>query len=276
MEKEDKILDNLKYDNNLTYKQIFQLNNEGKLYSLYQVFKIEEKDCFCITNIDSDKFDFFFNVPITIHYKLQNKDREEILINNIYSTEQIEKQNTVLAFNNPYVIYDNNKIDYKTAKFQIFEYIRDNILEVCNEMSNYNEFIFNHTILNKENFKKSELSEYFNDYFVYNSKTDTEFFQYDKTSNRNEFYKKYLIGFLLSKELSFFKFCGPSSTGKSTTLLKLSRDNIGIVYLNLKRIHKLEKKHDYIKYYNLIIYEFGRLSLSDEEKKNLKKCLKKI
>ena len=100
-------------------------------------------------------------------------------------------------------------------------------------------------------------------------------FEYEQTKNRDSLISKYILKFILNQNLRFFKFCGPSSTGKSTTLLKFSREQRGIVYLNLKAIHEFYKINRLKECYNLIIYELRRLYFSDENKKeSFKKLLK--
>ena len=69
-------------------------------------------------------------------------------------------------------------------------------------------------------------------------------FEYEQTKNRDSLISQYILKFILNQNLRFFKFCGPSSTGKSTTLLKFSREQRGIVYLNLKEIHEFYKNID--------------------------------
>ena len=273
-EPNDNILEQLKYSNH-TYKEIFRLENEKKLKNYYNVDSLKNKGCFMVQNFNTDVFDFFFEEPITICYKSQNNSQKDINIMNIYSTAQIEDNNTRLFYNNPFVIHDNNNIDYYKAKYEIYNYINNKKLIIYNEISSFNTFKFDHNILDQEIFKKNEFSKYFNDYFAYNNTKD-EMFKYDDTNNRIIFNNNFFRYFLINKNLRFFKFCGPSSTGKSTTLLKLSKEKVGIIYLNLKKIHKLGKIGNYIDSYNLIIYEFRRLfPFYDEQLKLFNEMLQK-
>ena len=95
---------------------------------------------------------------------------------------------------------------------------------------------------------------------------------YYNIQNRKELYS-FLETLILNDELQFFKFCGPTSTGKSTTLLRFSRQYTNIIYINLKFIYHLEqnnKNYDY-----LIIYEFWRLEFeNDIDNENFQKFLK--
>ena len=103
---------------------------------------------------------------------------------------------------------------------------------------------------------------------------DKIWLRYYNTQNRKELYS-FLETLILNNELHFFKFCGPTSTGKSTTLLRFSRQYTNIIYINLKVIYHLEQNNKNYDYYNLIIYEFGRLEFeNDTENDNFQKFLK--
>ena len=265
----DENLDELIYDTH-TYRKIFELEKNKTLKNYYNVYRYIEEGCFFVQNFQTNDFDFFFYEPITIHYKLKEHTKN---FPNIYSTAQIEKYNKTLC-ENPFIVHDNIKIDYKIAKNKIFKYIINKEIEICNDISNYDIFDLEHNILDDDRFQKKDFSKYFNDYFVYNNSNE-EIFIYDDTENRKILKKKYLMDFFTNKNIHFFKFCGPSSTGKSTTLLKLSKERVGTVYLNLKKIHKFEEKGDKINSYNLIIYEFRRLYLNNEKLNTLKDLLQK-
>ena len=103
---------------------------------------------------------------------------------------------------------------------------------------------------------------------------DKIWLRYYNTQNRKELYS-FLETLILNNELHFFKFCGPTSTGKSTTLLRFIRQYTNIIYINLKVIYHLEQNNKNYDYYNLIIYEFGRLEFeNDTENDNFQKFLK--
>lgn len=277
-EQNESILEKLKYrDTKHNYKQIFKLKEKNELQNFFNIGTDKEDEYFYIEYFDRTVFDYFFYQPIKIQYSFVNneEDNDQIEFNNIYSTEQIEKYNEDKKVKKPYIVFEDNIIDYDEAKVDIYNYIKNNILIITDEKNDYEDnFIFDDVIIRVDNFKKEKLSKYFDNYFIYNEKEEEDF-EYDQTNSRKSLMFQYIYKFTLLKNLRFFKFCGPSSTGKSTTLLKYSREQRGIVYLNLKAIHELDKKNRLKECYNLITYELRRLYFSDEQKKeSFKKFLK--
>ena len=243
-EQDESYLGKLIYRNsNLNYHQIFNLKKNNKLKDYYNQNPLEGKNYFLIQDFNRKFFDYFFYQPITIQYSFVNdKDNNnQITINNIYSTEQIENYNKIKNVNNPHIVFKDIKIIYDQAKLDIYNYIKNNILIITNEQNDYEDnFIFDDNIIEDNKFEKKKLSEYFDNYFVYNKKEEKEF-EYEQTTSRDSLISLYINIFILNQNLRFFKFCGPTSTGKSTTLLKFSREQRGIVYLNLKAIHEFYK-----------------------------------
>ena len=68
-----------------------------------------------------------------------------------------------------------------------------------------------------------------------------------------------------NKPITKFKLSGPSSEGKSITLLYASRLCKNIIYLNLKILIKLYKENKIDEYLSILIYEFGRLSFQEAD-----------
>ena len=270
VEQNESILEQLIYrESNLNYKQIFDLKKNNELEKYYNVQVDKEKNCFYIQGLNRTFFDYFFYQPITIQYNFVNDkgNNSQISFKNIYSTEQIENYNKIKNINNPQIVFEDITIDFDKAKKNIYNYTKNNILIITNEKNDYDDnFIFDDNIIKVDKFEKENLSKYFDNYFIYNKKEEKNF-EYEHTNSRNSLISLYIKNFTLDPNLRFFKFCAPSSTGKSTTLLKFSRAQRGIVYLNLKAIHELNKSNRLKECYNLITYELRRLYFSDEEKK---------
>ena len=72
------------------------------------------------------------------------------------------------------------------------------------------------------------------------------------------------IKLIVSNSLNIFKFTGPSSIGKTTSLLNFRRKMGNSIYLNLKILNKL--KNEYVESYNLIISECFNLDFQNMEK----------
>ena len=267
------ILDNL-FFNNLSYSQIYELKDQGKLE--YDYVTKREKS-FIIKDKDESIYTFFLK-PISVKFQnvFINNKRQDREINNIYSSIQIEEYFGSLNISNPYVISKLDKKIYSLSKINIDPFIQDNILIIYNDISAFNEFKTDEdtNVIECNKFKPEELSRFFFQYFSYNKETEKSF-EYDYTENRESFISSYLDILVYDKNIKFFKFTGPSSTGKSTTLLKFSRQHKMIIYLNLKSINTLEKENNF-EYYNLIIYEFRKLSFDnlDAEKSFMKMLIK--
>lgn len=204
---------------------------------------------------------------------IQRENEENYKYDDIYSSIQIEEK--IKDLNNPYIKYQNQKINYKLNMNKIFFYIEDNSILIYEEEKKYKKFVQNPTILN-DNYKIKDLSPNFYIYFQYNKKEDEkEIFNYIESNERDSL-EKYFYQLIIDNSLHFFKFTGPSSIGKSTGLIKFSKNMFNCVYLNLKILKKLENEP--VKLYNLIISECSNLSFnSDNNIKNefinlLKEC----
>ena len=259
-------LSELIFDNH-SYKEIYDLKDQGKLD--YDFVTIMEKS-FIIMDKNEKNYLFFQNpISITFQNVYINEKIQEYIINNIYSSIQIEDYFKALNITNPLVILNETKKNYWDAKINIDPFIENNKLIIYNDTSSFAEFVMDKDIdlikINK--FNPKNLSKFFFKYFAYNEEKEGSVFEYDDTKSRKSFIHTFLNVLIYRNDIHFFKFCGPSSTGKSTTLLKFSRENKRIIYLNLKLINSLSKENNY-DYYNLIIYEFRKLSFENDEKKN--------
>ena len=260
----ENFLDKL-FFNQITYKQLYKLKEEKKLLDY---FVIDGKKSFVLREKRKDqKLYLFFLCPISVIFQnvYYNNKYQDFEQNNIYSSIQIEEYFNNLNFSNPEVIIKNSKKFYYEAKFDIDPFIEDDKLIIYNNTSVYNDFISNYNIIddNEKIFNPENLSKYFYKYFLYNKiNNNNNIFEYYYTQNRKDLFS-FLKIIICSKDIHFFKFCGPTSTGKSTTLLKFSRQFGSIIYLNLKLIYELEKSQKIFDYYNLIVYEFGRLDFEN-------------
>ena len=268
----EKDLAKLKF-NNISYKELYDLKNEN---ILKDYFIIEREKVFLLKGKRKDKkIYFFFFKPISVIFLNINMNNElkNYEINNIYSSIQIEDYFNNFNISKAEIIFKNTKHIYSNIIFNIDNFIENDKLIVYNISSTFEKYSFNADIF-KDSVNKMQpenLSKYFYDYFLYHNKNDI--FEYYHTQNRKKLYS-YLETLLFSDELHFFIFCGPTSTGKSTTLLRFSRKYNNIIYLNLKVIYHLEQNNNNYDYYNLIIYEFGRLEFdNDKEKENFQKFL---
>ena len=206
-EQNESLLEQLKYrDSRQSYKEIFNLKENNELKKYNNIWEDEKNGFFFIQDFKRTIFDYFFYQPITIQYSFVNDEgnNTQTSFNNIYSTEQIEKYNEINNVKKPYIIFEDNKIDYEQAKSDIYDYIKNNILIITNEKIDYeNNFIFDDDIIRDDKFEKKKLTQYFDNYFIYNKKEEKDF-EYDITNNRKSLMSKYINNFILKKNLRFF------------------------------------------------------------------------
>ena len=266
MSETNNILDNLFFDKR-SYRQLYKLKDEGKLD--YEYVTVREKS-FIIMDKDEKIYLFLLN-PISVNFQnvIVDNEKKDRIISNIYSSIQIEEYFQALNISNPIVVGNGSKKNFSNAKINIESFIKDNKLTIYNDTSDFAKFESNidNDMINSNKFKPKNLSKYFFKYFLYNKENNEDEFEYDYTENRKNFISSFLDVLIYTKDLHFFKFCGPSSTGKSTTLLKFSRQHKKIIYLNLKTINTLEKENNF-EHYNLIIYEFRKLYFDTKDNEN--------
>jgi len=219
----------------------------------------------------NSEYHIIFKFPITIYYDnvIINGKNTNMVDYNISSTIQIE--NTMKVFKIPTLFFidiDKKKRNLKKFKFFLVDLIneKNKIIHLSPfEDLNFKEDTFCCDIkaINLE-----KLSIYFKNYFKYNNEklSDKVFFM----NNERQKLFNYLRFFQFSDDINRFKICGPSDNGKSTCLLVFSRMNKNIIYFNLKEIINLynDKNKNNNEYFNLIVYELGRIIINNNDFKN--------
>ena len=277
--KEDIIKDSIKDKNleknnlnasPLSYK--FKNKTVGEIINDFKENKMENSNINFINNnlIISDSLELLaiiFLEPIEVIYKpLKAKDNEkDICDKEVYSTIQIDemlkKFSTCQAVFN---LYGNN-YSYFEHKTML---LGKNKITIYYLITPY-KFVHNTYILKNstKNIKKYELSKYFGAYFKYDKINKTKEFDYYISEERNNLSENFYI-LKYEEAINKFKIAGPSNSGKSTTLLYLSRTSYNIIYLNLKIINLLFYESNVKTCLELLMYEFGRLNLEDNKLKN--------
>ena len=224
--------------------------------------------------IIKDKFgeliNIIFDPPIKVIYKNVGEENKEFIDEEVYSLNQIESILEFYKIQKPYFMNNENiNLYYFDSKGYLIRNFYSE-LTIINYEKIY-ELKENETLLGDDNiFQKLSLSKYFDEYFVYpENEENFEFFHSKKRDDILFNIEILKINKSPEKPITQFKISGPSSEGKSITLLYASRLYMNIIYLNLKVIIKsyLEKKE----YLDLLIYEFGRLQLMENDKKSFEK-----
>ena len=205
--------------------------------------------------------------PIKVKYErafFENKYCT-IIDENVYSNIQINLtlEKYKMLYPNFYDI-NNKLINYYESIYSLFWNVKNNELNFINSFKEC-KFIPNDiNLMNKTTFNKTDLSKYFDDYFL--SVNEDKEFTYYSTPNRKNL-KNNFSRLLNNKNISEFKMTGPSGEGKSISLLYLSRCSFNKIYLNLKTIYKLFSSREMEKYLDLLMYEFGRLKFANDDDK---------
>ena len=235
-------------------------------------YDISDKDNYIVVrSILNHEYHIIFKSPITIYYDnvVINGKNNNMVDYKISSTIQIE--NTMEKFQIPTLFFfdiNNKKRNLKKWKILLVDLIneKNSVIHLSPfEDLNFKEDTFCCDI-KSINFEK--LSIYFKNYFKYNNEklSDKIFFM----NNERQKLFNYLKIFQFSDDINKFKICGPSDNGKSTCLLVFSRMNKNIIYFNLKEIINLynDKKNNNNEYFNLIVYELGRVIINNNDFKN--------
>ena len=124
-------------------------------------------------------------------------------------------------------------------------------------------------LLENQDYSPKEYSEFFSDYFIFDDTEKDKKIAYEESYLRTKI-NDYIMELRDNDQLKTFKFTGPSSIGKSFTLLRISRISYNIAYINLKTL--VETSKDLHKIYSMIGQELKRFDI----KNNLNELNEKI
>ena len=263
---EDNIIENeyetLLFDN-YTLNQIKKAAEENKSIKNLVIQKKKDK-IIVYDKEDYSKYCIIFLEPITAKYCIKSNNNNILESENIISTIQIDKK--ILNYTVKDILFSINdsdiKYNYNSEKI-ILENISIKRINIIIYI--YEKYVYlgdNSILLNDDKINKNDLSFYFEQYFPY---YNYETFDYYNGENRENL-KTLLKIFLMSLDINFLKICGPSHNGKSTTLLKFSREHANIVYLNLKALMNIKSNDkEKINFQSIIFYELNRIILNKNE-----------
>ena len=115
----------------------------------------------------------------------------------------------------------------------------------------------------KGDYTAKQYSSFFYDYFIYEDKNkENEKILYQENGIRSIIFDNIAFKLRAYKKIRKFKFTGPSSIGKSFTLLRLSHTCYNIAYINLKVLNDKEKTSSF-ETYSIIISELVRFNIEN-------------
>ena len=258
-------LQNLKYKNT-SYYDIYKKAKDQNITKLSNTEHISSfQETFFILETEND-FHFFYKIPII--FTCDNSEKMTI-----FSTLEIDdymKKNSILSLilktSSDETLIEKDpaqklKIIYPQNKNYIHLINGNNMHFECFERKNLNT---NET-KGYEPKGPKEFSKFFFDYFEYNDPKEIKDFILFFSKGRNNFIRELSL-FFYDNTQKFFKFCGPSSIGKSTTLIIFRNIMKGVIYFNCKVINKFEKEGK--PYKHIICDELNHLKFSNNEEKN--------
>ena len=264
MESKEQILSSLYItleNKEYTYKDIFtnyKSTNFGKF-----IINLEPLGRYFYLTDNNYNYYFFVN-PIVLNIQ---KDNSIVCHKNIYSYEQIKKLIDEKDLKDAYINNDNQYI--RMSSLNVMKMINKNIYDFKVEIRPITEINNQPLLITKDKmFKPEELSSNFYQYFKYNNKSEkNNYFTFVVTKERENLFA--CINNLLNDNNVYqFKLTGPSSNGKSTTLLYFSRTRTNTFYFNLSYLSKRESKEDYNSIFNAISEEMKRLYFPADCNKN--------
>ena len=272
LSKYSETLERLKF-REFTYKVIYELKalKSSKLGNDY-IFDEFNNNSFIISSIkERGQFIIFFYKPKKVKYINLNKSQDMV-----FSTHQIDDFMAKYSFQD--LEFNIGQGEYHGASYSKFKI---NLASIKNDEFNFKAIISsigsygsnNRELLQKDKFSPLDFSKYFYYYFKYNNPKENKEFVYYETPEREKLFTK-LKTFYYSR-YNYFKFCGPISGGKSTTLIKFKNNYPGVIYFNLKVIKKNYLNENSL-YKSIMLYELKNIILNKGNKNDEEKELNEI
>ena len=254
-----------------TYKDIYEMRNNNTIIFDNEYRIINCDNCFIVHRIKDDEFCLFFNMPKKVNYS--NIEKSQDLIFSTLQIDEFMRENKIQELEFQIEEIGNDTV-YYTKQKNYLNYIKGDEFEFKAITLTKENLEINLDLSSKDKLYPLDLSQYFYDYFEYNNRDNEKDFIYYETPERTELMKR-LRDFYFSK-FNYFKFCGPISGGKSTTLLRFKKEYEGVIYFNLKVIKKYYLSGNPL-YKSIILYELERVKSKDkkETKKKLEEILQK-
>ena len=224
-------------------------------------------------------------------YLIQKKDNKENIFlltkersikiyfdKTIYETKQILSSLEIENFikerqKNIDDLYVRKKEDIKYIDIlkELGCYIKDCEFEL-REKKTLDELKLKEILSDEEDYKPSQYSKYFYEYFIYEDKTRENKIIIYQNNRIRKIINDNIKELKWNKDLKTFKFTGPHSIGKSFTLFRISRIYYNIAYINLKILD--ENKNNLYKSYSIIMHELERANINNNELYKLNKLIK--
>ena len=252
---------------NTKWDEVLKDIREGTFLKNYKDYFINKKENgYHIYNKDvKDIFLFKKKVKVNIYYEKSKYEKLEILssmeIENFIKKKK--KDINLLYFKN----IANKNIKYKDKVKDLGYYI-ENDLEI-REKKKLDNLKLDEPFSKDKDYSPKQYSKYFYKYFIYEDINEqNKKIIYEQNDIRSNILYN-ILELRGNDSLKTYKFTGPSSIGKSFTLLRISRIFYNIAYINLKAIN--DCSNNLFEMYSIIISELERFDIEGYlEELNLK------
>ena len=257
--------ENLELNNNTDWNTILDLIAQNKFLSTYKNYSLSSQDNGYLIKKKTKggiQTIFLLDGKMNVKIYLDNNNFQEI---NVFTNLDIES----------YIKAKGKKIDDLFFKGKIDIKYSDHKESLGLYLIHYDLVIKKKKSLPALELKKplsfkfdynpKEYSKYFYEYFEYEKTIDeNKTFIYDKNEIRKKISEIITITLRDNDKIKKFKFTGPSSIGKSFTLLRISHTIYNIAYINLKVLDKYKNKKDLNNIYSIIISELERFKIEND------------
>ena len=256
--------DKLKFDFTYLYNKISKKNLLKKLDIFYY-------DSYAIIPYKNLNYIFYFNlIPVELLFKYEKESENKKIEFSICSSYELLdycKKNNY----NPYIVINNDKYKIKDILTSIyFDKIGNlnkiNLVEDYRKYEEYKKGVLPSAYPDdKSQLEPQKLSNYFELFFKFETKSNFEYWESKKRRNLITF----ILRFKSNTDSYCFKICGPSGIGKSMTLFLISRYYNNFLYYNLKTIRVLKEQNEDIKIQNILTESCKYLDLKKKKREKL-------
>ena len=240
---------------NTDWVEVLNLIEQGKFEEKYPKYKLYKRINGYFIERDKEKI-FLFNKQREIEFIFPAEEPRKVKIFTSKDIERYIKANKK-DIKKLYIKGEDN-IKYEEYIENLGFFLIGSKLEI-RQNPPLPEFKLQNAFSMDEDYSPNEYSKYFYDYFEYeDKKKENEKFLFQNNEIRKIIFDN-IIKMISNKNIKTFKFTGPSSIGKSLTLLRLSRISYNIAYINLKVLNKC--KANLLQTYSIVMSELERFDV---------------
>ena len=240
---------------NTDWVEVLNLIEQGKFEEKYPKYNLYKRINGYFIERDKEKI-FLFNKQREIEFIFPAEEPRKVKIFTSKDIERYIKENKK-DIKKLYIKGEDN-IKYEEYIENLGFFLIGSKLEI-RQNPPLPEFKLQNAFSMDEDYSPNEYSKYFYDYFEYeDKKKENEKFLFQNNEIRKIIFDN-IIKMISNENIKTFKFTGPSSIGKSLTLLRLSRISYNIAYINLKALNKC--KANLLQTYSIVMSELERFDV---------------